>query len=100
MNSSDVIIVNLSLSELENIIQKAVSEGLGKFNNKLEEPNQKDQLISRIQAADFLNISLPTLTKYVKQGKIPAHRIGSRILFRKNEILNSLKEVQVRNLYY
>jgi excisionase family DNA binding protein len=100
MNSSSVMIVNLSLSELEEIIQKAVSEGLGTFNKNPKELNETGQLITRIQAADFLNISLPTLTKYVKQGKIPAHRIGSRILFQKNEILNSLKEVQVRNLYY
>lgn len=100
MNSSDVILVNLTIKELEELIQKAVSDGLNNLKKNTEESIKKDQLITRIQAANFLNISLPTLTKYVKKGKIPAHRIGNRILFKKFEILDSLKEVQIRNLYY
>jgi len=49
--------------------------------------------LSRSEAAKLLTISLPTLNEWTKQGIIPAYRIGNRVLYKPEEIDNSLKEV-------
>ena len=40
--------------------------------------------------ADELDISLVSLTEWMKQGKIPYMRMGKRIYFKKNEVVNSM----------
>jgi len=42
------------------------------------------------QAANLLSISLPTLRKYRKAGIIPAHQLGNRILYLRNEVLEAV----------
>jgi len=51
-----------------------------------------------MQVAKLLRISLPTLNEWSKQGIVQSYRIGSRILYKKEEIETSIKEV--RNLKY
>lgn len=46
------------------------------------------QLLTRKQAASLLNISLPTLDKYTREGTIPAVRLGGIIRFRRDVIDN------------
>lgn len=61
---------------------------------RLWEARQKENL-NRLEASDFLNISLSTLDKLVKNGEVPYVRIGWRVLFKRISLqvwLNS-KEV-------
>jgi len=99
MNFSKTVILNLSLQELEEIIQRSVETALRRVATESDNENKVDHMLTRKEVAKMLSLSLPTLTKYVKQGKIPAHRIGNRILFKKTEIIESLKEVQNRKLF-
>lgn len=99
MNSREVTLVSITVQELEDLVQRAVETGIENLLNKWESSCEQIQLISRYDASKLLKVSLPTLTKYVKQGRIPAHRIGNRILFKKNEIIESLIEVQNRKLF-
>jgi excisionase family DNA binding protein len=45
---------------------------------------------SRKETAFLLSITLPTLSKYVKNGIINSHRIGNRVLFKVLDIENAL----------
>lgn len=92
MEAREVTIINISISELKDIIRETICEELSKIN---AEKNASDtEFIDRVTTAKLLRISLPTLTKYVKKGLIPAHRIGTRILFKESEVKDSLKQVQ------
>lgn len=80
--------------DLQKIIKKSIEEAIQ--NLDLEKVKQQaiahpNELLSRNQAANFLNISLPTLTKYMLQGNLQYSRIGRKILFSKEQILESIK---------
>lgn len=49
-----------------------------------------DTFLTSKQAASLLNISLPTLRKYRKEGIIPAHQLGNRILYLKKEVMEAV----------
>lgn len=55
------------------------------------------KILSRNEAAKFLKVSLPTLHKLVKQNQLPAYRLGRKIVFKDDELINSLKSVNYGN---
>lgn len=51
----------------------------------------QSEFIGRKEACKILNIGLATLWKYTKAGKIPVHGIGNRILYKREEVIQSLR---------
>lgn len=51
---------------------------------------------TRKETAKELNVSLPTLTKYVNEGLIKASRIGARVLFERSDIDNAIVKQQYK----
>jgi len=52
----------------------------------------EDNMMTRQEVADYFRISLPTLHAYMKKGRIPFHRINSRIRFKKRDLDKLLSE--------
>ena len=96
MKTAELTILNISIDELKQLIKDAVCEEINKKRHKETYADSTDY-VSRKEVAKMLGISLPTLTKYVKNGTIPAHRIGARILFKQDEVSQSLMQVQKFN---
>jgi excisionase family DNA binding protein len=90
---SQVILTQLPIEDLQGMIEGAVQRTLNQLLNK-ESQSQNEELVTREQAANLLGISLPTLHHYSKHGIIPAYRIGSRVRFKRGELLDCLKKVQ------
>ena len=86
-----VQITNLEVTELQELIENSVKKVLEQTASK--QPTDP-VLLTRNQVCKLLGISLVTLTEWIKQGKIPALRIGSRIRFKQNDVLNSLHEIK------
>lgn len=55
----------------------------------LKKNNSPERLLNRKEVAKVLSISLPTLRGYVKRGLLVEHRIGSRVLYKWSDIINS-----------
>jgi excisionase family DNA binding protein len=53
------------------------------------------EFITRRDTANILGISLPTLHKWTLDNIIKSYRIGTRIRYKKNEVIESLSEVSV-----
>ena len=49
------------------------------------------QILTTKELADYLNLTEVTIYKYLKEGKIPGHRIGKSWRFDKDQIDNFLK---------
>jgi len=82
------ISINIPFSEFEEIQKGWIKEVL----SEVQPPQQKeDELITRKETAQFLGVSLVTLNQYTKDGIIPGYRIGSRVRYKKHEVLESLK---------
>lgn len=73
----------LMVDELFSLVIK-ISEKLDKTNNPHEE------LLTIKDVSSLLNISIPTVHSYASKGLIIKHKIGSRVFFKKNEVLGSL----------
>lgn len=76
--------------ELINAIRKEVQECL----SNSQATKDPFEYITRKETALFLGISLPTLSKFTKEGLIPAYRISSRIRYKRHEVENSLNRIK------
>ena len=84
---------SIELSEFKNMLEEAVSKQLKCFVPNQNVEQKQNQLLTRKQTADFLCISLPTLHDWTKTGIVKAHRIGNRVLYKIDEINNSLNQI-------
>lgn len=81
-----IILTTLKIDEFKLLITDTVCAELRKqLSSKF--PNETtDTQFTRKETAGMLKISLGTLLTYTKNGKIKAHRIGRRILYKKSSI--------------
>jgi len=82
-------ITNLEVSELETLIENSVKKAL----EGLKPEKSETELITRQETAQILGITLVTLNSWSKLGKIPSYRIGTRVRYKKSEVLESLNKV-------
>lgn len=88
---NDILLTTIRIAELEILIQKSVERALSE-NNKKQTPTQSpEEFLTIQQVSKLLGVSLVTLHKWKKEGKIKYHRFGSRIRFLQSEILNFQK---------
>jgi excisionase family DNA binding protein len=78
------------LSDFENAFNKVFLKAIKQFINP---PKSHKDLKSRKETARILNISLPTLHLFTKEGIIRAYRIGNRVLYKQEDIENALKVI-------
>lgn len=82
--SNAVLIQNCSVSDLEKIVNRAVSERIKAFYDTIRE--KPPVLIRRKVAAERLGVSLPTIDLYAKNGFLHPKRLGGRVFFEESEI--------------
>lgn len=74
----------------------ALAEKIDNLTNALNskadtEPKaEAEKLLTRKEVADLLGVTLPTLHDWTKKGLLTAYRIGNRIRYKENEILETL----------
>lgn len=87
----ELIFHSSTKQELKQLFEEVVKVQLEKHFSK-EEADTK--LLTRKDVAELLQISLPTLNTYTKEGIIPATRIGSMIRYKKSDIDKALKDIE------
>jgi predicted DNA-binding transcriptional regulator AlpA len=86
-----ILLSPITLDELATVIKLTVQKEYELiFNSKPPQPD--NEYISRKETSQILGISLPTLNDYSKRGLLPSYRIGSRILYKKEEVFKSLNQ--------
>jgi len=88
---------NLILSQIPIIeLQKFISDTIREEMQKIATPTPppETEFITRNECAQILGVSLPTLNDWTKQGLIVGYRIGTRVRYKKGEILDAVKQIQ------
>lgn len=81
--------ITLERDELKDLIKETVKE-INSSQNKSEV--QKDEtLLNMKEAAQYLRVSIQTIQKYKREGTIPYFQQGRTILFRKSELIESMR---------
>jgi hypothetical protein len=73
----------------------AVKKGLimiVKFSNS-QDHDESHEILTSGEVCSILRISMPTLTKYTKQGILRRYGIGNKFYYLKNEVLNSIRQI-------
>ena len=85
------IYTTISEEEITEIVNQKVEQAINKDADKL--PNYPE-ILSRKEVAELLGISLVTLWTWSKKGIIPSYVIGTRIRYKKAEVLKALNVVE------
>jgi len=88
-----MIIVQLNSEQLINVIQNSVREVLKEIPPKTGTSTcQPEQLLTIQEAAQFLNLAVPTIYSKVSKGELPVMKRSKRLYFSSTELLEYLKE--------
>jgi excisionase family DNA binding protein len=71
---------------LRSLIHESVSDAFRKMPLPVIKPDS--EYLTRIETAQKLKISLPTLWKITKEGKINSYKIGTKVLYKLHEVEN------------
>ena len=85
------VVTNYDREELILMIKEAFNEELKAALSQQEKGIEYSTLLSRKEVAEFLKISLRTVSKLQSEGKLPYSRFGNRIYFKKGDIINALE---------
>lgn len=93
MKSNEVILSSIPLDEWKTLLLDCIKTERDSFPPpQIITPS--NDLITENEARDFVKVSKVTLKKWRDEGKIPFYRIGTRIRYKKSELLTSLNTVR------
>ena len=87
------MLVQLNVVELKDLINESVSTAI----SNITKPKAEDELLKRKDVAKLFSVSLVTISDWMKTGKLPFHRINSRIFFKKSEVLDAMQSTRKYN---
>lgn len=90
---NDLILSGIPISELEILIDNAVTRAIKRQSPPPAPAPQSNDYITRKQAAELLHCSLVSLHAWAKQGKIKLYHLSGKTLLRKSEVLAVIKPV-------
>ncbi|MFT3884648.1 MAG: helix-turn-helix domain-containing protein [Flavobacteriales bacterium] len=96
MYDTSVVLTPVPLDQLEQRIAEVIRKELDARDTK-DRPSPNDELLTRKAAAEVLGVSLPTLHEYTQRGIIPAHRLGSRVRYKRAELIAALESIRPAN---
>ena len=86
----EIYLSGLTADQLSEMIRESLRDELQQF--RPARPKSETKYLTRQETARRLRISLVTLTDWVNRGKICAHKIGGRVLFRDSDVEAALPD--------
>ena len=88
--SNVIQLTNVSPSELVELITNGIREQLKEFSIKLnsESTELTKPHLTRKETAEYFNVSLNCLNMWVNKGILKPYKVGQRVFFKREEILN------------
>ncbi|HEY0667634.1 MAG TPA: helix-turn-helix domain-containing protein [Sphingobacteriaceae bacterium] len=83
---------------LKSIITEAVKEEIDRILERPNRPIPPKEFLTRQETAKILGISLPTLHLRVKEGFIAPRRVGSRVLFKWEDLQSAMRTYDEKRL--
>lgn len=84
------LFVTLTIAEAEQLIKQWVHQVIESSHNNSEE----QKLLTRQEACELLHCSYPTLINYEKRGLLIGQRIGHKVFYSKEDIVNKMNELK------
>ncbi len=91
-----ILLSGISVDDFMHKVRQTVVETIHAEKEAAPPKQSNPNYLTRLEVAERLNISLPTLNEYTKRGIVPAYRIGARVLYKESDINNSLNQIRVK----
>ena len=75
---------------IQDVVREEINSALKSLENSTTK-KEEDKLLTKKEMAEELDISLVTLTDWMKKG-LPYLRLNKRIYFRREEVLNAMSQ--------
>lgn len=91
--------MQITKTEIQGIEAKTLLDHFQNLETRLSElqkavtPQPDTHLLTRQEVAKWLDISLPTLHAWTKNGILQAYRIGNKVRYKKSEVLDALQTI-------
>ncbi|XVJ66863.1 MAG: helix-turn-helix domain-containing protein [Lacibacter sp.] len=92
----NIILTSVPLDDLKNDLVDAIMKEISIALKDKPLNKSENEPLTRIQVAQLLKVSLGTVDEWTKSGKITGYRIGRRVRFKRNEVLNSLSLIKTK----
>lgn len=90
MERNEIILQGTTEDILISKIKIAIKDLLSENGEPLPETN----LLTRDEVCQLLNINKTTLWSYTKKGILQSYGIGSRVYYKKDEVIEALKPIK------
>ena len=90
MNANAIFLKELSVEQLQQLINTSVKNGIQEFQNEIQSKDNSEELLTREQTRDFLKIDSSTLWAWTNKQKVKAYGIGARRYYKRSELLECL----------
>jgi hypothetical protein len=90
MQVKSVLLQELSVEQLQQLINTSVKDGIKEFQGEIQLKDNSDELLTREETCQFLKIDSSTLWSWTNKQKVKAYGICSRRYYKKNELLECL----------
>jgi excisionase family DNA binding protein len=92
--NNSVKFLQITLDDFDEYITKRDKKLLDQFKKEFLNKEADDELLTREQTAEFLQVDVSTLYLWAKKGKIKPYGIGKRRYFKRSQLIESLTEVR------
>ena len=87
----NLVFTQLSISEVRKLFRQELENFFATHKQSHTPENEADTLFSVQEAANFLNLSVPTIYGYVQRQEIPVNKRSKRLYFSKKELTEWVK---------
>ncbi|MCZ6703428.1 MAG: helix-turn-helix domain-containing protein [Ignavibacteria bacterium] len=91
IEKENVLLSVIGESDLKVIIENCVRKVMLELK---EDAPQIDEFLTSHQLCSMLHISMSTIVNWRKTGKLKPHKIGGKILFKREDILTKIAEIR------
>jgi len=84
-----IVLTPVPLTDLVSEIVRALRADLDTTT-----PQPAEELLTRTETAKQLHVTLPTLRAYTQRGYVKGYRMGNRVLYKRNEVLDALQQMR------
>jgi hypothetical protein len=91
---NNIILQNVSPEKLTELIKNGVKSQLEEFKKEFNDKTAKDDLMTREQVLELLQINPTTLWHYQNKGKVIVYKLCNKNYYKCSEILHALKPVK------
>ena len=91
MVSNQILLQGISLDQLNQHLLKGVDDRIKELIKQSD--SEPIKYLTRLEVAQKLSISLPTLHDWVKKKILNAYRVGNRVYFKSDELDSCLRPI-------